>query len=289
MYVYPDQPIQSQIAKLKELFTNDPDQRLRFNQAKVYVDGILDLGTSALLKPYLKAPSPPSPDPLGFEYFRPGELHDYVRQLEKAGFQIHFHATGDRGTRLALDALEAAAEANGIADRRHRISHLYLVDPRDRERFAALGVVADLQLAPDALAASYSQFLKPFIGADRVAGLLPAQSLLSQGAKVVLSSDWDAGPLSPFGTIERALRRPHAPIEKLEQAIKMLTLDAASLLHLEDITGSIEVGKRADLIVLDRHLFEIPPAKISQTEVVATYLDGELIYSSGAIPQTAGQ
>ena len=130
LYVFPDRPFDAQIADLERLYANESGSLLRFNQAKIYIDGILDLGTSALLDPYLEKASPPSPSPSGFVYFEQAVLQEYVRVLDEIGFQMHFHATGDRGVRLALDAVEAARADNGAADRRHRVTHLYLVGRR---------------------------------------------------------------------------------------------------------------------------------------------------------------
>ena len=101
------------------------------------------------------------------------------------------------------------------------------------------------------------------------------QSVADQKAVVTLSSDWDAGPLPPFGTLERALTRYNEPVQSLEEAIRMMTLNPAFLLHQEDSTGSIEAGKRADLVVIDRNLFEVPRTEISETKVLLTLLDGE--------------
>ncbi len=281
LYVFPDRPLDAQIADLRRLYANESGSLLRFNQAKIYIDGILDFGTSALLDPYLEKASPPSPSPSGFVYFEQDVLQEYVRVLDEIGFQLHFHATGDRGVRMALDAVEAARARNGAADRRHRVTHLYLVDEEDRGRFLELGVIADLQMPPDAVNRAYARYLSRLVGDDAAAGLLPVQSLLDAGAKTVLSSDWDAGPLSPLGTIQRALTRFTEPVGKLAVAIRMLTLDAAFLLHQADITGSIMVGKQADLVVLDRNLFDIPKTQIEDVRVLLTLLDGEKVFRAG--------
>ncbi len=281
LYVYPDRPFAAQMDELGRLYANEPGRLLRFNQAKIYVDGILDLGTSALLEAYLDSPGLPSPSPSGFVYFEPDVLQDYVQGLDEIGFQVHFHATGDRGARLALDAVQSARVRNNATDRRHRISHLYLVDEVDRSRFLQLGVIADLQMPPDAINRAYARYLSRFLSTDAVDGLLPVQSLLDAGAKTVLSSDWDAGPLSPLGTIQRALTRFSTPLGSLEDAIRMHTLDAAFLLHQADITGSIVVGKQADLVVLERDLFDLPTTQIEDVRVLLTLLAGKEVFRAG--------
>jgi len=278
LYVFPDRPFDAQIADLQRMFTNEPGRLLRFNQAKIYIDGILDLGTSALLEPYLQAASPPSPSPAGFVYFQQDELERYVSALDAIGFQLQFHATGNRGVRLALDAVEKTQARNAAAARRHRVTHLYLVDDADRGRFLDLGVIADLQMPPDAVNRAYRHYVSRLVGDDAADGLLPVQSLLDARALTVLSSDWDAGPLSPLGTMQRALTRFAEPLGRLDDAIRMLTLDAAFLLHQGDITGSIMVGKQADLVVLERNLFDIPTTQIEDVRVLLTLVDGEKVF-----------
>ncbi len=278
LYVYPDRPFAAQMDDLRRLYTNEPGRLLRFNQAKIYVDGILDLGTSALLDAYLDTPGLPSPSPSGFVYFEEEALQKYVQGLDEIGFQMHFHATGDRGARLALDAVQSARARTGAKDRRHRISHLYLVDEVDRRRFLRLGVIADLQMPPDAINRAYARYLSRFLSAAAVDGLLPVQSLLDAGAKTVLSSDWDAGPLSPLATIQRALTRFSTPLNSLDDAIRMHTLDAAFLLHQADVTGSIVVGKQADLVVLERDLFEVRTTRIEDVRVLLTLLAGKAVF-----------
>lgn len=277
LYVFPDQPFASQMAELQTLYTDEPNARLRFNQAKLYVDGILDLGTSALNEPYDEGFGIPNIPNDGFLYFPPTTLDQYATALDAAGFQLHFHVTGDRGAHLALDAIETATNANGTTDQRHRLTHLYLVDTVDRLRFNSLNVVADFQLAPSSLDPSYINYLRLHIG-NRADELLPAFDMIDQGTHVVISSDWDADPVSPFVKIESILSSNAGNVPDLATTIRLMTLDAAYLLHQEGTTGSIEVGKYTDLIILDRNLFEIPTSQISQTQVLQTMLGGWTVF-----------
>ncbi|NKB23784.1 MAG: amidohydrolase family protein [Kiritimatiellae bacterium] len=277
LYVSPDLPFEKQIQDLKRIYSNDPDRRVRFNQAKIYADGILSQGTGALYEPYDEFFDLPDPPERGFLYFKPKMLNRYAYALEKIGFQLHFHATGDRGAGLALDAIEHALKQSGIRDRRHRITHLYLIDRKDRPRFKTLGVVADFQLSPDSIDPDYADYMEEYIG-DRAHELLPVASMLDSGAKVILSSDWDADVLEPFEKIETVVTRATNGIPGIATAIKMMTLDAAYLLHHEDKTGSIEEGKLADLIILDQDLFTIPTNQIKNTKVLMTLLSGEEVY-----------
>ncbi len=248
----------------------------------------MSLGTSALKTNYTQTVVGALNFPRGFTYFDSGEepvnLMKYAAELEAAGFQLHFHATGDRGVKLALDAIEHARDTNGSSDKRHRITHMYIVDPADIGRFKALGVVADFQLNPRSLdTVAYIPFLDEIIGETRAGTLLSVKSLLDSGANVILSSDYDAGPLSPLGTIERALTRPDNAAQKVpdvETAIEMMTINVAHHFHQQTNTGSLEVGKFADFIVLDQDITAIPVNNINQTKVLATALGGRVVFDS---------
>ncbi len=272
-YVYPDRAFESQVAELKRRYQNDPGQLVRFNQAKIYVDGILSQATGALYEPYEAGLGLTTDERLGFLYFEEPTLNRYAVALSQAGFQLHFHATGDRGVGLALNAIEHAASASGP----HRITHLYLVDQRDRARFKAWGAVADFQLAPSTIDAEYDRYLRTFIG-SRADDLLPARSMLATGARVTLSSDWDADEPSPLKKIQAVLARQTEGIPDLATAIELMTLNPARLLRHADRTGSIEVGKFADLVVLDHNLFTLAPNRIGAVVVRATLLQGEAVY-----------
>ena len=273
LYLYPEKEPEAQVAALIARFSNDPDRLLRFNQVKIYVDGILSQATGALYEPYEEGLGLAPEERLGFEYFARDQLFGYARALTEAGFQLHFHITGDRGAGLALDAIAQSSLESGP----HRITHLYLVDPRDRPRFAELGVVADFQIAPSSVAPDYLDGMAEIIGA-RVDRLLPLRSMVDTGALVTLSSDWDADEISPLVKLETVLTRETEAAPDLASAIEMMTINPARLLQQAERTGSIEPGKFADLVVLDRDLFTLDPAAISSARVVATLLQGEPVF-----------
>ncbi len=276
LYVYPDLDIDSQLAEFESRFDNSSDL-LRFDTAKIYIDGILDLGTATLLEPYDVPVDPLYPS--GFPYFTAGQLQTYVSRLHQLGYRVSIHAIGDQAIRDGLDAIEAIGDnPETIADRRHRITHTYLVNASDLVRFAQIGVVADFQQSADAIDPAYRQYLSEFIG-ERASDLLPTAQLLDAGATVTLSSDWDAGPLSPLGTIQRSLTRESNAVPDLETALKLHTINAAYAMGRDEVTGSIEVGKFADFVVLDQNLFEIDPTDIGRTKVLATYLGGQAVYA----------
>jgi predicted amidohydrolase YtcJ len=278
LYLYPSLDIDSQLAELEQRFDDDPDSPLRYNTVKIYIDGILDLGTAAMIEPYDVAPDENYPN--GFTYFQTEQLQRYVSELHRIGYKLHFHVIGDAATRMALDAIEAIdADPREVADRRHRLTHTYLVDPADVPRFAQLGVVADFQVGPESSATDYHEYLSESIG-QRAFDLIPVKTLLDSGAHVSLSSDWDADPLSPFGTIQRAVTRDENAVDTVEQAIELVTLSAAYALSQDDMTGSIEVGKYADYVIVDQNLLEIDVGQIGDTTVMLTVVGGRQTYRS---------
>jgi len=261
IYIYAGEPVDEQLAEAKKRFSYDPDSLLTFNMAKIYVDGILDLGTAYLLEP--------TPEDTDKGYFQPDVLNRYVAELHEAGFQIKFHVIGDAAAREALNAIEMIpADREDVAARKHHLTHTYLVAESDRPRFKELGVGADFQMAPDVVAES------DFDGLT----LIPARSILNTGALVTLSSDYDADPISPWGTLERALTRGDEAFPDLASAVAAMTIKPAELLRQQDRTGSLEIGKLADMVVLDRDIFEVEPRTIGQATVTRTILGGETIY-----------
>jgi predicted amidohydrolase YtcJ len=273
LYVYPDMDFNEQMSKLKALYSNNPASLLRFNQAKIYVDGILEQRTGAVLEPYKPGAGIDHGFERGFEYFEGEALKRYSKALAAIGFQLHYHVTGDRGARLALNAISASDAAPGP----HRLTHLYLVDEADFSRFKELGVVADFQLAPSSLDPEYDKFIRAFIG-DRADRLLPAGSLQDAGAEIVLSSDFDADELSPLVKIQAALERDKDGPRDVRNAIEWTTINPARLLHQDKTTGSLEVGKFADIAIIDRDITAIPVKEIGRAKVEATLLQGKPVY-----------
>lgn len=276
-YIYPDIGLTEQMFILLGQFSNNKTKLVRFNQAKIYVDGILSLGSSALNEPYEDFMQLPADEALGFEYFDTQEfLQSTADQLTDGGYQLHFHVTGDRGASIALDTI------SNLANNRtgpHRLTHCYLVDEADRGRFKELNVVADFQLAPSSLDPSYRSFISDVIGPTRASELLPVKEVLDTGAVVTLSSDWDADELDPLVKLKIALTLPGGKaIPDLHTAIKMMTVNPAIALQQEDSTGSLQVGKVADFVILSRNIFDLAPAEIDEAEVLVTVMNGERTY-----------
>lgn len=276
-YVFPELPLAQQVADITALKSGTADSLVRFDQVKIYVDGILSQGTAAMIDPYTNDPEAVETDPRGFEYFMSNDLVDYTAQFDAAGFGVHFHATGDRGVRLALDAVEETQSRNGVSANRHKVTHLFLVDPADRPRFAALGVTADVQMTPTSLAVDTTAFYRTILGA-RAEQIIPTASLLAAAAPMTISSDWDADELSPLIKIETAVSRTREAVPNIETAVRLMTLDSAKYLGHDDKTGSLEVGKFADIAIIDKDIFTGTTAQIDEAEIFATLLAGEAVF-----------
>jgi predicted amidohydrolase YtcJ len=275
LYVFPDRPFEEQLDELAAWFSDDPGRLVQFDTAKIYVDGILDLGTARLLGGYSEPIDPDYPE--GFLYFEPDTLFEYTTALHDIGFRINFHVIGDAAVRLALDAIEIIG--GDAAQRHHRTTHTYLVADTDLARFAALGVIADIQAGPESTDPEYHAFLADFIG-DRAFDLIPVGDLLRAEAAVLLSSDWDADPLSPLGNIQQLLQRESQAAPDLATALHMLTLEPARALGHNDVTGSIEVGKFADFVILDADPFSVSTSAIGRIRVELTALGGDIVFSA---------
>ncbi|MGZ5331968.1 MAG: amidohydrolase [Solirubrobacterales bacterium] len=270
---------------------------VRADAVKIFADGVLEhpAQTAAVLDPYLRKGRPTKRR--GLLLVKPVPFDRLVTGADRRGFQVHVHAIGDRAVRTALDAFQAARAANGVSGwgNRHSITHLQLIDPADIPRFAALRVIPVMQAMWFQLDGFTVDAVKPYIGGQRFAGMYPAGSLLRSGARLAGGSDWPVDPLFPFYAIERAATRRAdawygyakgalnaAQRVTLADAIRAYTLNAAFQLRQDGRTGSIEPGKLADLIVLDRNLFRVAPKRIYGTKVLLTLLGGKVVHRTKA-------
>ena len=161
---------------------------------------------------------------------------------------------------------------------RHRITHIDLIDNVDLARFKQLGVIADFQLASDwTFPHEYNPYASIFID-KRVKYVYRIRDVFEDGAIVTLSSDFDVSSMNPFNGIKNSITRGDQSLPSLEEAIKAYTLNGAYALNQDDITGSLELGKYADLIILDRNIFEIPKDEINKTTILWTLLEGEEMF-----------
>ncbi len=158
------------------------------------------------------------------------------------------------------------------------MTHVEMIDTKDLARFKALNVDADVQVGSEYLGEGDHSWAEPLIGKARAHKLVPLRALYDSGANVTLSSDWNVNPLSPLAGISNAIKLKNKDLPDVRAAVDAYTINAAKALGLESITGSIEVGKSADLVILDKVIFDQPPASIITTKVIRTLLQGETVY-----------
>jgi predicted amidohydrolase YtcJ len=274
--------------------------RLTVDTAKVFADGVAEYPaqTAAMLKPY-NVNTGTEENPVWTPGLLTGEdpsVSDATlgfKMLDAARWSIHVHAIGNRSARETLDNFAAMTKANRSWDRRDTITHLQFVDPADWKRFGRLGVVASMQLQWSGRDSYSVDGVEGFIDQDVLDTMYPARSLMKNGAVLAAGSDWPVDPLNPFNQIMVAVTRENAEDPAagkyagannykehltLAQALRMSTMGTAYQLHLDRTTGSIQVGKQADLIVLDRNLFKIPAMEINQTSVLLTMVGGKVVW-----------
>jgi predicted amidohydrolase YtcJ len=305
---------EGQIEGLLERRARARTGRFSAGTVKIMQDGVCEDFTAAMLDPYLDGHGHAT-DGRGMSFIDPGALRRYVTLLDGEGFQVHVHAIGDRAVREALDAFEAARAARagrvhgaagvpgrGWADRRHHIAHIQVIHPEDLPRFASLGVTANAQPLWACYEPQLTDLTIPFLGPERTAWQYPFGGLVRGGARLACGSDWPVSSPNPLWGIHVAVNRraadddadaagpradadgdgPFLPEQAVDlaTAIAGYTTTAAYVNHLEAETGSIEVGKLADLVVLDRNLFERPASEIGQANALLTLVEGEKVYEA---------
>jgi predicted amidohydrolase YtcJ len=254
------------------------DDRFRVAPVKLYIDDVLEPHTAALLEPYAN-----DPGTSGHTFYEPAEFAAVVTELQRRGFQTFTHATGDRGIRTALDAIEAARGANGPGDGRHQLVHVELVSPDDLARFADLGVVACMQ--PRHAAPDIVDVWRAAVGTERASLPFPWRSLRDAGATLAFSSDWNVAEMDPLVGMYSALTR--ADLNGANAWTTEQTLDLEAIVHAytmgsayanfaEGDRGSITPGKYADLVALSEDLFEVEPAGFLDIRPVLVMTGGEI-------------
>jgi predicted amidohydrolase YtcJ len=282
-----------QIERLGEIRSASRRNLLRATSVKIWYDGVMHTHTSKLIEPYAD-----KPQERGVSMIPVERLHDLAIGLDREGFQLHIHADGDLAVRESLDAIEAAIAANGRSDNRHHIAHLELVHPDDIDRFRLLDVVANVQPMWSTSEAYIGDLIDVKIGKERSRWLEINRSFLDHGVKVAYGSDWYVTSPNPMDLIEAAVTRirpamaldvkrrssPPLPGENVSvaDAIASYTINGAYVNHQDESTGSIEVGKYADLAVLDQNLFDVETLRISEVKVILTIMNGNVVH--GELP-----
>ena len=281
LYVPIDDPDAFERLRLKKPIGND---RLKIGGLKAFVDGSLGSGTALFFEPY--ADNPRSAGLLHEQMFPDGVMEQRILAADRAGLQVAVHAIGDRANAITLDIFEKAVRANGPRDRRWRIEHAQHLRPTDIPRFGRSGVIASVQPFH---AADDGRWAQSKIGRGRCLTTYAFRSLIDGGAVLALGSDWTVAPLNPLTGIAGAVTRRTTdgknpggwfPEQKLtlEEALAGYTRNGAYAEFAESSKGTIAPGKLADLVVLDRDIFKVPPENIADARVTLTILDGAVIY-----------
>jgi predicted amidohydrolase YtcJ len=269
--------------------------RLRSTTVKIMADGVAENYTAAMLEPYLDADGR-STGNRGISFVDPALLKEHLTRLDRLGFQVHLHALGDRAVREALDAIEAARRANGPSDGRHHLAHLQVVDPAEYPRFRELGVGANIQPYWACNDPQMLELTLPFLPPGRRDLQYPFRSLQAAGARLVGGSDWSVSTPNVMAEIEVAVNRispeyrdmtPFLPDQALDlmTALGAFTNGSAWVNHLDAETGSVEVGKLADLAVLDRDITRADLRTIGDTRVLLTLVEGTAVHEDAALEQ----
>lgn len=287
-----------QLASINTIVTNINNNKsanslLYPHQIKVYSDGLLTYTTAALTSPYEVDFGFGGIENKGINYYDEDRLESFISFAEKEGFDFHIHTIGDRGVHEALNAIEGVQAINTMLDKmpRHKLTHVELVQKSDIPRFAKLGVGADFQLSTDFSLPSHFDSEKELIG-SRADGLYPIDQFYkynldnpSMQINITLSSDYDVGALNPFGGLKRAVLRGIP----LQEAIRYYTINGAYQLELENEVGSIEVGKKADLVVVNKKdISKLPAERLDKVRVLLTLVDGKAAYKTRRFKKIPG-
>lgn len=260
---------------------------VRPTAVKLFADGVIEGGTAALLEPYIGGRTG-----LGIANWSADALREVIVALDREQFQVHVHAIGDRAIRDSLDGFAAARAANGVRDARPLLAHIQLFAPADIPRLRELGVVADFQPLWAYADTYITDLTAPFLGPERMRWNYPIASVASTGAVLAAGSDWSVSSMNPLEAIEVAITRcdpelstcdkPWIPEERVDLATMLAayTIGGAYAGFEERESGSLEAGKLADLIVLDRNLFAIPAGEISDATVLLTVFEGRVVHGS---------
>jgi predicted amidohydrolase YtcJ len=266
-------------AEFARLAATYDDEQLRLGPLKLYIDDVVEPHTAALHEPYANDPSH-----RGTTYYAAEEFADLVARLDRDGFQLFVHATGDRGITTVLDAVEHARRVNGPRDARHQVVHVECLRHHDLPRFAELGVVACVQprhAAPDVAGPGHAW--AEAVGEARWHQAWPLRSLQEHGATLAFSSDWNVAEMEPMvGIYSAVTRAPLAGGDPWQQeeavsvadAIHAYTMGSAVANFCDHDRGSITAGKLADLVVLEQDPFDVDPTKLADIAVLETWVGG---------------
>lgn len=275
------------VARLEAIRHASQSPMFRVHSAKFFLDGVIENRTAAMIADYVDAEGGNAP-----LMFTPDQISDMFTAFDALRYQIHVHCIGDMAVRGALDGFEAARAANAPWPSLHQIAHIQFIDPADVPRFAELGVVANIQPLWARAEPSVTVSALPLVGEERGRWMYAFRSLRDAGALLALSSDWTVSTLNPFEIIATAMTRQaperHGTVPSflpeqrltLAECIEGYTINAAAAGWRSAETGSLSLGKWADLIVLDRNIYDCDPQEIAETKVLTTLLAGKAVWSA---------
>ncbi|MFM0277815.1 amidohydrolase [Paraburkholderia sediminicola] len=285
LLVSPNLSLAPQIAKLIDWRHQYDGGRVRLHTAKIFIDGVLESRTGALLRNYEDA------DHNGAAHWDPAQLREAVFAADAAGFDLHFHTIGDRAVRMALDALEALNHERGHRDRRAQLAHVQLIDPQDVPRFAQTGAIASIQAVWGSIAPDLRDLYTQLLGDQRMSRQYAFGDLQRHGAMLSGGSDWPVSTQNPLVAIETALRRarpgdtddtPFLPEQSVDLATMMqaYTHNSAYSLRFDDWAGQLSAGRPASLAVLSGDIREAAPHQIAEVTTTMTLFEGETVYGN---------
>lgn len=275
-WIYPTDSMEPQLDFLKKIQSSNTEKLLLVNQVKMYSDGIPINGTAKTLAPYLTTYIPDEPN--GINYIPPNQMKTWLDELNKLGYSAHIHAIGDGAVRESLNAIEYARQSG--ATKPYTLTHVEFVNPKDVNRFVKLNVTADFQVGSEYVVEHDHSWAKLLLGAKRARAMMNLKAIFDTGANLTLSSDWNVHELNPLVGIANSVRMGDAGLPNVIAAIDAYTINAALSLGIEDITGSIEVGKSADFVILEQDITRLPVDEIADTEILMTVLRGEVVFDA---------
>jgi predicted amidohydrolase YtcJ len=280
-----------------------PEPKVTVRNVKLFLDGVITApaSTGAMLTPYLKLQGAPGgehwapsasrgPD----VYFPASILGPLLIEIADAGFEPHMHADGDRAVREGLDGIAVLRRRFPGRDIRASIAHDEIVDPADFERFKQLDAIPVLSFQWEKQAPDTMEGARDYLGPERFKYIEPAAFLAAAGARIAYGSDWPVDPLNEWFALKVGVTRTNAPQRdhkyagrlsedkglSRKEALRAITMNSSYELHQDQATGSLEVGKLADLIVIDRNFFDIPAEQIADIRVLQTVVGGRVVFES---------
>ncbi|MFC2170316.1 amidohydrolase, partial [Acidobacteriota bacterium] len=256
----------------KGLKQGQGDDMVKIGYYKFLIDGTLGVRSALMFEDFIEEPGN-----RGLAQFKEEEFYNLVERAHKNGYQVGIHAIGDKAVHWTLNAVERAQEKHGKKGLRHRIEHNTVLLREDIPRFTELGVIGSMQ--PNITGTQQTRVTR--LGEERAHRVDMWRDLIDNGAMLCWGTDWAVSPLNPMLNLNKIATRYPEQRLTMAEAIKYYTYGSAYASFEEDIKGTLEAGKLADIVVLSKDLFTIDPEEILTTEVLYKILGGKIIYQKG--------